>query len=87
MTRNDKKRMVEEIREYADEVLVEVDETKTQISVQIEMLRPKMEEMAEKYQIDVTEVFIMYMDGISEIQAEQEREFQEKLKEDSENEF
>ena len=80
MTRNDKKRMIEEIQEYADEVLRDVDKEKTQISVQLERLRPKMEEMAVKYQLDLSDVFIMYMDGISEIQAEKEKDFQEKIK-------
>lgn len=79
MTRNDKIRMVEEIQVYADEVLKDVDREKVQISVQIDMLRPKMEEMSKKYNIDITDVFIMYMDGISEVQAEKEQEFQKKL--------
>ena len=81
MTRNDKKRMIEEIQIYADEVLKDVDREKVQISVQIEMLRPKMEEMAKKYNLDMTDVFILYMDGISEVQAEKEREFQKKINE------
>lgn len=85
MTRNDKIRMVEEIQSYADEVLKDVDKEKVQISVQIEMLRPKMEEMAKKYNIDVTDVFVMYMDGISEVQAEKEREFQKKINETEDN--
>lgn len=79
MTRNDKKRIVEEIQEYADVVLKNVEKTEVPISAQIETLRPKMEEVAEKYGIPVTDVFVLYMDGISEIQAEKEREFQKKI--------
>lgn len=81
MTRNDKKRMIEEIQSYADEVLKDVDRQQVPISVQIDMLRPKMEAMSEKYGIDLTEVFILYMDGISEIQAAKEEEFQKKMNE------
>lgn len=85
MTRNDKIRMVEEIQVYADEVLKDVDRQQVPVSVQIEALRPKMQEMAEKYGIELTDVFIMYMDGISEIQAEKEQEFQKKIKEKEDN--
>lgn len=85
MTRNDKKRMIEEIQAYADEVLKDVDKEQVPISAQIDTLRPKMEEMAGKYQVDLTDVFILYMDGISEIQAEKEREFQKKINETEDN--
>lgn len=82
MTRNDKKRMVDEIQEYADVVLKDINKEQVPVSIQIDMLKPKMQEMSEKYGIEMTDVFIMYMDGISEIQARKEEEFQQKIGED-----
>ena len=82
MTRNDKKRMVDEIQEYADVVLKDINKEQVPVSIQIDMLKPKMQEMAEKYSIEMTDVFIMYMDAISEIQARKEEEFQQKIVED-----
>lgn len=81
MTRNDKKRMIDEIQDYADEVLKDVDKEQVPVSIQIDMLKPKMQELAKKYEIELTDVFIMYMDGISELQAQKEAEFQQKMQE------
>ncbi|MCI8372973.1 MAG: hypothetical protein HFI75_11385 [Lachnospiraceae bacterium] len=80
MTKNDKKRVIEEIQDFADTVLKNVDREQVPISIQLDLLRPKMEELATAYQMDISDIFILYMDGISEIQAEKEKDFQEKLK-------
>lgn len=82
MTRNDKKRMIDEIQDYADIVLKDVDKEQVPVSMQIEMLKPKMQEMSEKYNIELTDVFVIYMDGISEIQAEKEAQFQQKVQDE-----
>lgn len=82
MTRNDKKRMVDAIQDYADVVLKDVDKTQVPVSVHLEMLKPKMGEIAQQYGIALSDVFIMYMDEISMLQAEKEAKFQQEINEE-----
>ena len=82
MTRNDKLRMVDAIQDYADTVLKGVDKEQVPVSMQIEMLRPKMQEMAQTYGIELTEVFVIYMDEISKAQAQKEAQSQQEMEED-----
>ena len=82
MTGNDKKRMIDEIQDYADVVLKDVDKEQVPVSIQIEMLKPKMQELSEKYAVDIADVFVIYMDGISQIQAQKESEFRQKMQDE-----
>lgn len=64
------------INEYADKVLCGIDPQKTQVSYQLEKLKPIMEELAHKHNTTLEEVFIRYMDLASEQSVENERKFQ-----------
>ncbi len=73
MTSEDKQ-ILDRINEYADKVLKDFDPQKTQVSFQLEKVRPIMEEIAKEKGTSVEEIFIM--DLASEVTAERETKFQ-----------
>lgn len=79
MTRNEKIRIVEQINAYADKVFCDVDTDKTQVSVKLEMLRPEMERLAEKHELALEDIFVMYMDLNSVQKAQEELQLKEML--------
>ena len=75
MTKEDEK-FFNRINEYADKVLGHIDPQKTQVSYQLEQLKPVMEEIASEEGTTVESVFIRYMDLASERSVVLERKFQ-----------
>ncbi len=69
----------ERISKYAEEVLKDIDPQKTQVSVQLDALRPIMEEIAKEKNISLEDMFILYMDLASEAAVEAEAKFQSDL--------
>lgn len=69
---------LEKINKYAEEVLGDIDPQKTQVSFQLEKLRPIMQQLAMEYQMPVEEVFIKYMDLASEAGVTKEDEYKKK---------
>lgn len=65
MTEENRK-LLERINAYAENVLGEIDPQKIQVSVQLEKLRPVMEEIAAERNIPLEDMFILYMDLQSE---------------------
>lgn len=57
MTSEDKQ-ILDRINEYADKVLKDFDPQKTQVSFQLEKVRPIMEEIAKEKGTSVEEIFI-----------------------------
>lgn len=70
------RKILTRINEYADKVLDGIDPQKTQISYQLEKLKPVMEEIAKEEGRSVEDIFILYMDLASEASVERERKFQ-----------
>lgn len=70
------KQILDRINEYADKVLKDFDPQKTQVSFQLEKIKPVMEEIAKENGKSVEEIFIKYMDLASEVTAERETKFQ-----------
>lgn len=70
---------LDRINEYADKVLDGIDPQKTQVSFQLEKLRPIMEELAKENNASVEETFIRYMDLATERSVTLERKFQSTL--------
>lgn len=70
---------LDRINEYADRVLDGIDPQKTQVSFQLEKLRPFMEELAKENNSTVEETFIRYMDLATERSVTLERKFQSTL--------
>ncbi|MBQ0042293.1 MAG: hypothetical protein KBS85_03065 [Lachnospiraceae bacterium] len=67
---------LDRINTYANSVLHDIDPQKTKVGAQLEKLRPVMQEIAMEKGMDVTDVFIKYMDLASEASVEVERKFQ-----------
>jgi len=70
------KQILDRINDYADQVLKDFDPQKTQVSFQLEKIKPIMEEIAKEKGTSVEEIFIKYMDLASEVTAERETKFQ-----------
>ena len=68
--------ILDRINEYADKVLDGIDPQKTQVSFQLEKLKPIMEEIAKEENKSLEEIFILYMDLASERSVVTERKFQ-----------
>ncbi|MBR3525744.1 MAG: hypothetical protein IKO11_07840 [Lachnospiraceae bacterium] len=75
MNKEDEK-FLNRINEYADKVLGHIDPQKTQVSYQLEQLKPVMEEIAVEEGVAIESVFIRYMDLASERSVVMERKFQ-----------
>ena len=73
MTQDDKK-ILERINAFANEVMPNIDPQKTQVSVQLEKLKPIMETIASEQGISLEDMFIKYMDLASETAVAKEQE-------------
>lgn len=76
---DENRKIWERISKYAEEVLKDIDPQKTQVSVQLDALRPIMEEIAKEKNISLEDMFILYMDLASEAAVEAEAKFQADL--------
>ena len=65
MTEENRK-IQERIKTNAENTLGEIDPQKVQVSVQLEQLKPVMEEIAAEKGISLEDMFILYMDLQSE---------------------
>ena len=63
---DENRKILERINSYAENVLGEIDPQKIQVSVQLEKLKPLMEEIAAEKDMSLEDVFILYMDLQSE---------------------
>ena len=80
MTKEDRE-FLNQIMEYADNVMGDVDPEKVRISEQLEKLRPILQELAMVHKIPVEDVFIKYMDLATEAALEKSHKFEEDFKE------
>lgn len=74
------KQILNRINKYADEVMQDIDPQKVPVSAQLDRLKPVMEEIAAELEMQLENVFILYMDLASEASAAQEEKLQEHLK-------
>lgn len=77
--------MLKRINEYAEEVMPDIDPQKTQISYQLDMLKPIMQKIADEKGVEINDVFIEYMDLASEAALDMENKLQESLKDIDDN--
>ena len=80
MTKEIQDQIIKSLNEYADKVLGDIDPQKVKIGQQLAALRPEMERLAKVHNIDLEDLFILYMDRCSEVFAEQEQNIQDMLK-------
>lgn len=58
--------ILDRINKYAEEKLGDIDPQKTQVSKQLSVLMPKIQEIADELGISLEDMFIKYMDLQSE---------------------
>lgn len=75
----EQKEILSRIQAYADNVLKDIDPQKTQVSFQLEKLKPVMEEIAAEKGMALEDIFILYMDLASEAAVEAEKKLQADL--------
>lgn len=63
---DEQRKILERINNYAETALGEIDPQKVQVSVQLEKLKPVMQEIAAEQGMKLEDVFILYMDLQSE---------------------
>ncbi len=71
----------ERINAFAEVALKDIDPQKTQVSVQLDALRPVLEEISREKGIPLEDMFILYMDLAGEAGVEAEAKFQEEMNE------
>lgn len=76
---NEEKEMLKRINDYAEEVLGDIDPQKTQVSVQLDKLRPIFEKLAAEKGSSVEDIFIKYMDLASEASVASDNKMREAL--------
>ena len=67
------------INSYAENVLGDIDPQKVQVSVQLEKLKPIMEEIAKEKNMSLEDMFILYMDLQSEASIATNKKLEESL--------
>ena len=68
------------INAYAEKVMGDIDPQKVPVSVQLDKLKPIMEEIAAERGVSLTDIFILYMDIQSEATCKSEAKLKEELK-------
>lgn len=76
---DENKALLARINAYAENVLGDIDPQKVQVSVQLEKLKPVMEEIAKEKEMSLEEVFILYMDLQSEASVSTNKKLEESL--------
>lgn len=69
--------ILDRINKYAEEKLGNIDPQKTQVSKQLSVLMPKMQELADELGISLEDMFIKYMDLQSEASLVNEMKLRE----------
>jgi len=80
MTKEIQDQIIASLNEYADKVLGNIDPQKVKIGQQLAALKPEMERLAKVHNIELEDLFILYMDRCSEVFAQQEQNMQDMLK-------
>lgn len=70
------KKILDRINNYAEKVLADIDPQKTRISVQLEALKPVMQEIADETGKSIEDIFILYMDLASEASVKAQADFE-----------
>ena len=76
MTEENRK-ILERINNYANKVMGNIDPQKVQVSVQLEKLKPVMEEIAAEKGMSLEDFFILYMDLQSEASCKSDAKLKE----------
>ena len=80
MTQEIQDQIITALNEYADKVLGDIDPQKVKIGQQLAALKPEMERLSKVHNVDLEDLFILYMDRCSEVFAQHEQNMQDMLK-------
>ena len=80
MTKEIQDQIIASLNAYADKVLGNIDPQKVKIGQQLAALKPEMERLAKVHNIELEDLFILYMDRCSEVFAQEEQNIQDMLK-------
>ena len=84
---DENKKIWERVNKYAEVALKDIDPQKTHVSMQLDALRPVMEEIAKEKKISLEDMFILYMDIASEAGVEAEANLQSEFAESNQTGF
>ena len=73
------RKILERINAYGEEVMGDIDPQKTQVSVQLDKLRPIMETIAAEMNMSLEDFFILYMDIQSEAACLSDQKLRDQL--------
>ena len=73
------RKILNRINAYAENALGDIDPQKVQVSVQLDKLRPVMEEIAAEMNMSLEDFFILYMDIQSEASCLSEQKLRDNL--------
>ncbi len=76
---NENRQLLERIHKFAENVLGEIDPQKVPVSMQLEKLKPVMEELAKEKGMSLEDVFILYMDLQTEASVASNNKLKETL--------
>lgn len=72
--------LLNRVNAYAEKVLGDIDPQKVQVSMQLDRLKPVMQEIADEEDMSLEDFFIMYMDLQSEAACATETKLKESLR-------
>lgn len=76
---DEQKQFLNRINAYAENVLGEIDPQKVPVSMQLEKLKPVMQELAEEKNMSLQDIFILYMDLQTEAACASEKKLRDSL--------
>lgn len=76
---DEQRSLLTRINTYAENVLGDIDPQKVQVSVQLDKLKPVLQEIADEKQISLEDMFIQYMDLQSEASCATEQKLRDDL--------
>lgn len=76
---DEQRQILNRINAYAEDVLGDIDPQKVQVSVQLDKLKPIMQEIADEKGMSLEDVFILYMDIQSEAAVASEKKLRDSL--------
>ena len=76
---NEHREILQRINSYSENVLGEIDPQKVQVSMQLEKLKPIMEEISNEKNMSLEDMFILYMDLQTEASCESQRKLKDTL--------
>lgn len=76
---DEQRQILARINAYAEEVMSDIDPQKVPVSIQLQKLRPIMEEIAGEMNMNLTDFFILYMDLQSEASCLTDQKMREEL--------